>query len=99
MLESPARHGFESKYVGVRPGQAGRLLPKTAGFVAVLEGNCNPGRRSPPVATCRVRDEKFLVTVTAHSHASACLQLRHLDPIRLRLEYGKQVDAISHLLG
>ena len=37
MLESPVRHGLESKYVDVRPGQAGRLLPKTASFVAVLE--------------------------------------------------------------
>ena len=29
----------------------------------------------------------------------ACLELRDLDPIRLRLEHGNQVDAISHLLG
>jgi hypothetical protein len=55
MLESPARHGLKSKYVDVRPGQAGRLLPKTAGFVAVLEGNCNPaGDDSAVSGECRV---------------------------------------------
>jgi hypothetical protein len=37
MLESPVRHGLASKYVDVRPGQAGRLLPKTASFVTVPE--------------------------------------------------------------
>ena len=36
MLESPVRHGLAPKYVDVRPGQAGRLLPKTGSFVAVF---------------------------------------------------------------
>src|ERR1700677_2184066 len=49
MLESPARHGLKSKYVDVRPGQAGRLLPKTAGFLAAPAGNCNPGAAEAPL--------------------------------------------------